>query len=128
MMFRFQVVIAPQSIAMHNNKLNMLEEDKQKLMLLLGIENSSSFLPISITKKDMGFGDTTECYILKFEISIKDYNENNLNYKDIDTTEISLNWKEQKDENSYICYVREYEHNEYRKDLFKEIKELKAKY
>lgn len=112
----------------NNKKLDILEEDRQELMLLLGIENSSSFLPISITKENMGIGDNAECYILKFEISIKEYNENNLNYKDIDTTENSLNWKEQNDENTYICYVREWENNEYRKELFNKIKELKTKY
>ena len=27
----------------------------------------------------MGFGDTSECYTLKFEISIEDYNEKRVN-------------------------------------------------
>ena len=103
-------------------------EDKQELMLLLGIEKADSFSPISISKVDLGWGDTSECYVLKFEISIEDYDKNALNYKDMDTTEISLNWKEKKDEKTYICYVREWEYNEYRKDLFNEMKRLKAKY
>ena len=67
-------------------------------------------------------------YILKFEISKEEYNTNNLKYSDIDTTEASLNWKEEKDENTYICYVRENEYNEYRKELFNELKKLKTKY
>lgn len=112
----------------NNKKLDILEEDRQELMRLLGIENSLSFQPISINKEKLGIGDNSECYILKFEISVKDYNENNLNYKDIDTTEVSLNWKEQNDENTYICYVREWENNEHRKELFNKIKELKTKY
>ena len=110
-----------------NNKINISEQEKQELMLLLGIEKSSSFLTISIYNINLGFGDTSECYVLKFEISIADYNENLLNYSDTDTTEISQNWKEKKDEETYICYVREWEHNEQRKDLFEKLKSLKNK-
>lgn len=110
-----------------NNKINISEQEKQELMLLLGIEKSSSFLPISIYNINLGFGDTSECYVLKFEISIADYNENLLNYSDTDTTEISQNWKEKKDEETYICYIREWEHNEQRKDLFEKLKSLKTK-
>lgn len=113
----------------NNKKIkNISEEDKQSLMSMLSIENSLSFLPISISKENMGFGDTSECYTLKFEISIEDYNANSLNYKDIDTTEISLNWKEKKDEQTYICYVRKWEYNEYRRDLFNELKYLRIRY
>lgn len=110
-----------------NNKINISEQEKQELMLLFGIEKSSSFLPISIYNINLGFGDTSECYVLKFEISIADYNENLLDYSDTDTTEISQNWKEKKDEETYICYVREWEHNEQRKDLFEKLKSLKNK-
>ncbi len=46
---------------------------------------------------------------------------------DTDTTEISLNWKEEKDKETYICYIREWEHNEQRKDLFEKLKSLKTK-
>lgn len=122
------VIILIILIMNNNKKMNILEEDKQELMLLLGIENSSSFLPISVSTVNLGFGDTSECYILKFEMSIEDYNANSLNYKDIDTTEISLNWKEKVDDVNYICYVREWEYNEYRKDLFNKLKELKTNY
>ena len=97
-------------------------------MKLVDIDNASSFLPISINKDNKGLGDSTQCYTLKFEISIEDYNNSNLNYKDIDTTEISLNWKEQKDEKTYICYVREWEYNGYRKDLFNKLQKLVIKY
>lgn len=119
------VIILIILIMNNNKKMNILEEDKQELMLLLGIENSSTFLPISVSTVNLGFGDTSECYILKFEMSIEDYNANSLNYKDIDTTETSLNWKEKIDDENYICYVREWEYNEYRKDLFNKLKELK---
>ena len=113
----------------NNKKIkNITEEDKQSLMSMLSIENSLSFLPISISRENMGVGDTSECYTLKFEMSIEDYNANSLNYKDIDTTEISLNWKEKKDEQTYICYVREWEYNEYRRDLFNEFKYLRIRY
>lgn len=114
-------------VIINNKKIDISEQGKQELMLLLGIEKSSSFLPISITNVDLGFGDTSECYVLKFEISIVDYNDNLLNYNDTDTTEISLNWKKKKDEETYICYVREWEHNEQRKDLVEKLKSLKAK-
>ncbi len=111
-----------------NNQTISLGEDKQELMDILGIKDAPSFLPISIKTVDLGIGDTSECYIFKFEISIEDYNKNSLNYNDIDTTEISLNWKEKKDEETYICYVREWEYNDNRKELFNELKKLKNKY
>ena len=65
---------------------------------------------------------------MKFQISKEDYKSNDLKYKDIDTGEISLNWKEIKDKDTYICYVREWENNEYRKELFEKLKELKKNY
>ena len=110
------------------NKTEVFVANRQELMKVLGINNSETFLPISIKRVSLGFGDTTECYQLKFKISIEDYNKNSLQYKDIDTTEVSLNWKEKKDEKTYICYVREWEYNDYRKELFNKLKELKTKY
>lgn len=115
-------------IMSNKKKIDILEEDKQELMLLLDIESSSTFLPISISTEYLGLGDTSECYTLKFEISIEDYNKSSLNYKDMDTSETSLNWKEKKDEQTYICYVREWEYNENRKELFNELKKLKTNY
>ena len=111
-----------------NILINISSEDREDLMKLLNINNSSSFLPISINKVDMRFGDTTGCYTLKFEISIEDYNNNKLNYNNSETPEVSLKWKEQKDEKTYICYIREWEYNEYRVDLFNELQELAIKY
>ncbi len=110
------------------NKTEVFVANRQELMKVLGINNSETFLPISIKRVSLGFGDTTECYLLKFKISIEDYNKNSLQYKDIDTTEVSSNWKEKKDEKTYICYVREWEYNDYRKELFNKLKELKTKY
>ena len=110
------------------NKTEVFVANRQELMKVLGINNSETFLPISIKRVSLGFGDTTECYLLKFKISIEDYNKNSLQYKDIDTTEVSLNWKEKKDEKTYICYVREWEYNDYRKELFNKLKDLKTKY
>lgn len=110
------------------NKTEVFVANRQELMKVLGINNSETFLPISIKRVSLGFGDTTECYLLKFKISIEDYNKNSLQYKDIDTTEVSLNWKEKKDEKTYICYVRECEYNNYRKELFNKLKELKTEY
>lgn len=110
------------------NKTEVFVANRQELMKVLGINNSETFLPISIKRVSLGFGDTTECYLLKFKISIEDYNKNSLKYEDTDTTEVSLNWKEKKDEKTYICYVREWEYNDYRKELFNKLKELKTKY
>lgn len=97
-------------------------------MKVLKIENASTFVPLEIKRGDLGFGDTTLEYILKFEISKEEYEANELKYSDIDTTEISLNWKEEKNENTYICYIREYEYNENRKELFNELKKIYNKY
>lgn len=117
-------------LLINNNKtINMLEEDKQELMSVLGIEDSSSFLPISIKPVKLDWKhSSSECYILKFEISIEDYNKNSLNYKDNDTSEVSINWKEKKGEQSYICYVREERFNSYRKELYNELRKLYIKY
>lgn len=123
----FAILTILNSIGKENLE-NISDEDKIKLMKVLKIENSSTFLPIEIKKGISGFGDTNLKYTLKFEISITDYNENNLNYKNKDTTEISLNWKEQKYENTYTCYVREWEYNNHRKELFNELKKLNIKY
>lgn len=117
-------------LLVNNNKtINMSEEDKQELMSILGIENSSSFLPISINQVRLDWKhSSSECYLLKFKISIEDYNKNSLKYKDNDTSEVSLNWKEKKDEQFYICYVREERLNDYRKELYNELRELYTKY
>ena len=104
------------------------DEDKNELMKVLKIENASTCVPLEIKKGDWGFGDTTLEYTLKFEISKEEYDENELKYSDRDTTEVSLNWKEEKDENTYICYVREYEYNENREELFNELKKIYNKY
>lgn len=46
----------------------------------------------------------------------------------MDTTEISLDWKSPKDDETYICYVREWEYTANQKDLFNELKKLRDKY
>lgn len=125
-------IIAIIIIAINNSSKGNLKKisdnDKNSLMKVLKIEKSSTFLPLEIKNENSGFGDTTLIYILKFEISKEEYNTNNLKYSDVDTTEVSLNWKEEKDENTYICYVRENEYNEYRKELFNELRKLKTIY
>ena len=87
----------------NNNLINLSDNEKQELMKVLKIENSSSFLPLSIKKEFLEIGDISDCYVLKFQISKEDYKSNDLKYKDIDTGEISLNWKEIKDKDTYIC-------------------------
>ena len=111
-----------------NRIKNLSNEDKKELMSVLGIKNASSFSPISINRVDLGIGDATKCYILKFEISIDDYNDNSLTYQDKDTAELTCNWKEKINDKTYICYVREWEYTNNPKDLFNEICNLNHKY
>lgn len=127
------IVIALTLIIINNigkgNLKNISDEDRTELMKVLKIEKSSTFLPIQIKKNDCGLGDTTLCYTLKYEISKEEYEANKLKYSDIDTTEICLNWKETKDENTYTCYVRDNEWTSVnRKELFEKIRELYNKY
>ena len=52
------------------NKTEVFVANRQELMKVLGINNSETYLPISIKRVSLGFGDTTECYLLKFKIQI----------------------------------------------------------
>lgn len=108
---------------------NISDEDRIKLMKVLKIESSSTFLPIQIKRNDCGIGDTTLCYTLKFEISKEEYEANKLTYQDKESIEIVYDWKEKKDENTYICYVRDFEWtSEHRKEVFEKLRELYNKY
>lgn len=118
------IAILPSGIKLEK----ITEEDKEELMTILKIEDAPSFKPILINQVETGWGDASRCYKLEFEISIEDYNRNNLLYGDKETPEMSLNWKIKKNEETYICFVREWEYNEYRKDLFDKTSELWKKY
>ena len=108
---------------------NISEQDRAELMRVLKIEKSSTFLPIQIEKNDCGIGDTTLKYTLEFEISKEEYEANKLKYSDSEPAEVCANWKETKDENTYVCYVRDNEWtSELRKELFEKIRYLYNKY
>ena len=108
---------------------NISDEDTIELMKVLKIESSSTFLPIKIEKIDCGLGDTTLCYKLIFEISKEEYEANKLKYKDKESVETVYDWKEKKDEKTYICYVRDFEWtSEHRKEVFEKLRELYNKY
>lgn len=105
------------------------EEEKKELLSVLDIQDAQSFKFLSIDREDLGFGDNTDCYTLKFELSIEDYHKNNLNYKDGESAELACNFKIKKDNSTYICSVREWEyHTEERKTIYEEIKKLYSKY
>ena len=66
---------------------------------------------------------------MKFEISKEEYEANKLTYQDKESIETVYDWKEKKDENTYICYVRDFEWtSEHRKEVFEKLRELYNKY
>lgn len=112
-----------------NKPVKLSDEDKNELMTVLGIEDAPSFEFISINKENLGFGDGTDCYTLKFKLSVEDYNKNNLNYKEGESAELACNFKVKKDDNTYICSVREWEYYiENRKPVYDEILKINSKY
>lgn len=108
-----------------NNLILISEENKKELMSVLEIEDAPSFKPISKNSQYLGFGSGPNCYELKFEISIEDYEKNNLSYNDIkdenDIPEIDINYKMKKDSTTYICVVRTSNQNEYTTKLYNDI-------
>lgn len=108
-----------------NNLVFISEENKKDLMDVLKIEDAPSFRPISKNSEFLGFGSGSNCYKLKFEISIEDYEKNNLNYRDmkdeIDIPEIDIHYKLIKDDTTYICVVRTSNQNEYTTKLYNAI-------
>ena len=112
-----------------NKNIILDEEDKNELLSILEINNAPSFKFISIDKVDFGFGNNTQCYTLNFEISVDDYNKNNLNYQDGESAEVACKYKVMKDEKTYICSEREWEYCvEERKPIYQEILKLNSKY
>lgn len=105
------------------------EEDKNEILSVLTIQDAPSFKFLGIETENLGFGDSTKCYTLRFELSIEDYNKNNLHYYDGDSAALSDNFRIKKDDNTYICAVREWEyHTEERKPIYEEIEKLFSKY
>lgn len=104
-----------------NNLIFISEENKKELISVLEIEDAPSFKPISKKSVYLGTGSSPKCYELKFLISIEDYEKNNLNYKDKDTTELDIHYKIKKNDNTYICTVRTSNQNEYTTQLYTKI-------
>lgn len=108
-----------------NNLIFISEENKKELMNVLEIQDAPSFKLISKNNHYLGFGSTPNCYKLKFEISIEDYDKNNLKYEDVDNENdiplIDIHYKLQKDEDTYICIVKTSDQNEYTKILYNKI-------
>ena len=109
----------------NNNLVFISEENKKELMNVLEIEDAPSFKLISKNNHYLGFGSTPNCYKLKFEISIEDYDKNNLKYEDVDNENdiplIDIHYKLQKDEDTYICIVKTSDQNEHTKILYNKI-------
>ena len=108
-----------------NNLIFISEENKKELMNVLEIQDAPSFKLISKNNHYLGFGSTPNCYKLKFEISIEDYDKNNLKYEDVDNENdiplIDIHYKMQKDEDTYICIVKTSDQNEHTKILYNKI-------
>ena len=120
------VILIQFSIYYSNNNLKYIsEENKIKLMNVLGINESSTFNPI-YKKYNSGFhGSDPDYYEIKFEISIEDYKKNDLVYYEDSTYEVLVDchYKEKKDDSTYICIVRA--SNVHNKELFDNISNYK---
>jgi len=119
------LILAFSIVFYKNNNLTFLSiEDKNKLMTILEIENSESFNPI-YKKFNGGFhGSDPDYYEIKFEISIEDYEKNNLVYYEESYYDIltDCHYKEKKSENTYTCVLRV--SNIQNKELFDKIREI----
>lgn len=106
----------------HNNNLIFISNSKKvELMEILKISESNTFKPIS-KKYYSGFhGSDPDFYQIKFEISIEEYEINNLVYYDESYYEVLVDChhKEKINETTYMCVVRA--SNIHNKELFKLI-------
>ncbi len=124
-LFAFLLVVI--NVFYNNNNLIFLSlEDKKELMKILEIEDADSFHPICKKRSRSGFhGGDPKYYEVTFEISVEDYEKNNLNYYEISYYEVLVDcyYKEKKDNNTYICILRA--SNFYNKELFNKLANLK---
>lgn len=120
------VIITQFSIYYSNNNLKYIsDENKIKLMNVLEINEADSFNPI-YKKYNSGFhGSDPDYYEIKYEISIEDYEKNDLVYYEDSTYEVLVDchYKEKKDDTTYICIVRA--SNVHNKELFDNISDYK---
>lgn len=109
----------------NNNLKYISDENKIKLMNVLEINEADSFNPI-YKKYNSGFhGSDPDYYEVKYEISIEDYEKNDLVYYEDSTYEVLVDchYKEKKDDTTYICIVRA--SNVHNKELFNKISNYK---
>lgn len=120
------IVLVVINIFYKNNNLKFLSlENKNKLMSILEINEAQSFYPI-YKKYNGGFhGSDPNYYEIKFEISIEDYEKNNLNYKEESYYDVLIDcrYKEKKDENTYICILRA--SNLQNRELYDQVAKIK---
>lgn len=105
-----------------NNNLKFIsEEDKTRLMHVLEIHEANSFYPI-YKKYSHGFhGSDPDYYEIKFEISIEDFEKNDLVYYEeaYYETLVDCHYKERKDDTTYTCIVKA--SNRDNQELFEKI-------
>jgi len=106
------------------DKYSFTEDMKKDLMSVLDISESTSFDPIVIQFNDVAGPEYYSNYELKFEISKEDFEKNKLSYSENEgydsLTDSSMH--EEKDSNTYICYIKCTRHvNEEKYIIFEKI-------
>ena len=84
------------------------EDMKKELMIVANINESKSFNPILIQFNDVLGPNYYSNYELKFEISKEDFEKNNLSYNEnqVYSTLTDSSMHEEKDKNTYTCYIK----------------------
>ena len=120
------IILVQFSIYYSNNNLKYIsEENKIKLMNVLNISDSSTFNPIYKKYRSGFHGSDPDYYEIKFEISIEDYEKNDLVYYEESTYEVLVDchYKEKKNDTTYTCIVKA--SNVQNKELFDKISNYK---
>ena len=98
-------------------------DDKQAIMDILEIKDGETFKLIYVKPSFELQTNDGSYYEIKFEISLYDYKNNNLNYSEEPYTELlECSYKELKDENTYMCIRRI--SNLYNEELYDKIRSL----
>ena len=98
-------------------------DDKQAIMDILEIKDAGTFKLIYVKPSFELQTNDGSYYEIKFEISLYDYKNNNLNYSEEPYTELlECSYKELKDENTYMCIRRI--SNLYNEELYDKIRSL----
>ena len=90
------------------DKYEFTEDMKKELMIVANINESKSFNPILIQFNDVLGPNYYSNYELKFEISKEDFEKNNLLYNEnqVYSTLTDSSMHEEKDRNTYTCYIK----------------------